>query len=247
MYCCYIVSEPADKNHRANDATAQLGDCWNGRYHFCEFQPVQDRGLARCVQAKHQDAHILGAQHPLPHLAEEHAHDAEVPTGTCYLARGSARDAAAKHPRNNLGSRHAPCHVMPHKCREACHPRTILFASQRTNVGLSPPPAPHVLPGVQPQFRVTKLHPSMFRSSSSPPGTRTLGTWRRSCRYAWSDAKCQPALFSLVLGREGLLTLNHPLSWELCSLRKEADTQKCSNLSWFIQTGVFARIPLHGK
>ena len=127
---CYIVSEPADKNHRANDATAQLGDCWNGRYHFCEFQPVQDRGLARCVQAKHQDAHVLGAQHPLPHLAEEHAHDAEVSTGTCYRlemlepnTHGTTSGASMPPP--------APCHVMPQNSQQACHTRTMPVSSVR--------------------------------------------------------------------------------------------------------------------
>ena len=118
------------KDQRAKGATAQLGDRRNGRYHFCEFQPVQDRGLARCVQAKHQDAHVLGAQHPLPHLAEEHAHAAEVPTDAGDAIWHEVRLEMLEPNTHGTTSEpsmplHAPCHFMPQNCQQACNPPTI--------------------------------------------------------------------------------------------------------------------------
>ena len=46
----------------------------DGGNDLCQFQAVQNGGLACSVQTKHQNPHLFGSNHPCPHLAEKHAH-----------------------------------------------------------------------------------------------------------------------------------------------------------------------------
>mmetsp|Transcript_123679 Transcript_123679/g.346365 ORF Transcript_123679/g.346365 Transcript_123679/m.346365 type:complete len:267 (+) Transcript_123679:81-881(+) len=48
----------------------------DGRHDLAELELVQDRGLARCIEADHEDAHLLLTHEALPDLREGEAHGA---------------------------------------------------------------------------------------------------------------------------------------------------------------------------
>ena len=93
---------------RARHQSSSPAYGWNGHHHFGKFQLVEDGGLSRCVQAQHQDSHLLGPLQTRPDLAEEQAHrlaensdPLEAPAGSwrsCFFEK-SLRSTWAKSRR----------------------------------------------------------------------------------------------------------------------------------------------------